>query len=119
MKNNFKVSKKKFSFTLGASTQISFISPEATEHKTSLFLFNTNYEVYSYSYLCYGQEQTRFIYQGRLIQEANGMTLIDDPCLQQNYNETISYSRLNTTACARGRYQAPASFNENTTVIFR
>jgi adenosinetriphosphatase len=82
-------------------------------------LFNTNYDVYSYSYLCYGQEQARLIYQGQLVQQANGVTLIDDPCLQSDYNQTMTYGIINNTACAIQRYAAPAGFNTTTSVIFR
>jgi hypothetical protein len=81
-------------------------------------LFTTIYDVYSHSYLCYGQEQTRLIYQGILVQQANGATLIDDPCLQSGYNQTMSYSTINNTACSIQQYVAPANFNSTTNVIF-
>jgi hypothetical protein len=82
-------------------------------------LFDTDYNVYSHSYLCYGQEQLRLIYQGQLVQQKNGSTLIDDPCLQSDYNQTLSYSTINNTACAIQRYTAPAGFNQTTNVTFR
>jgi hypothetical protein len=81
-------------------------------------LFNTDYDVYSHSYLCYGQEQTRLIYQGQLVQQANGIVLINDPCLQSGYNQTISYSVINNTACAVNRYVAPVNFTSGTNVTF-
>ena len=83
-------------------------------------LFNTNYDVYSHSYLCYGQEQTRLIYQGQLVQQANGAVLINDPCLQTGYSQTISYNVINNTACAIiQRYVAPAGFSATTNITFR
>jgi hypothetical protein len=107
------------SICTGASTQISFIASEAILEHYSLDLFDKNYDVYSHSYLCYGQEQTRLIYQGQMVQQANGQTLIADPCLQSDYNQTISYSVISQTACAINRYVAPASFNTTTNVTFR
>lgn len=104
---------------LGASTQISFIASNAQYDKYTMNLFNTNYDVYAHSYLCYGQDQIRLIHQGKLVQQANGATLIDDPCLQSNYNQTISYSIINNTACSIQRYTAPATFSSNTNVTFR
>lgn len=82
-------------------------------------LFNTNYDVYSYSHLCYGQDQLRLIHQGQLVQQANGLTVIDDPCLQSNYSETVIYSSINGSACARNRFVAPSSFTAATSVTFR
>lgn len=108
-----------FFVCLGASTQISFIAPNATNERYTMNLFDTNYDVYAHSYLCYGQDQLRLIYQGNLVEQANGTTLIDDPCLQSDYNQTISYSAINNTACAIQRYTAPAGYNSNTTVTFR
>src|ERR1700722_2009459 len=99
-----------FYICIGASTQLSFIAPNATSELFTMNLFNTNYDVYSHSYLCYGQEQTRLVYQGQLVQQANGSTLINDPCLQTGYSQTISYNVINNTACAANRFTAPVSF---------
>ena len=108
-----------FCISIGASTQISFIAPNATSEHYTMNLFNTNYDVYSHSYLCYGQDQMRLIYQGQLVQQANGVTLIDDPCLQVGYNQTLSYGTISGTACAINRYTAPANFTTTTSVTFR
>ena len=82
-------------------------------------LFNVDYDVYSHSYLCYGQEQTRIVYQGKLIQQANGSAMIDDPCLQSGFVETVSYRAVGGSPCALGRFVAPANFTSSTQVKFR
>jgi hypothetical protein len=82
-------------------------------------LFNTDYDVYSHSYLCYGQDQMRLIYQGELVQQANGSILVDDPCLQVGYNQTLTYGKISSTACAIQRYMTPANFTTATNVTFR
>ncbi|CAF4437913.1 unnamed protein product, partial [Rotaria magnacalcarata] len=50
----------------GASTQISFISPNATNDRFDMTLFDTQYDLYSHSYLCYGTEQLRLLHLGQL-----------------------------------------------------
>jgi hypothetical protein len=81
-------------------------------------LFDTDYAVYSHSYLCYGQEQTRLIYLGQLVQQANGTDSIDDPCLQSGYSQNITYEDIFSTACAANRYVAPVNFTSGTNVTF-
>ena len=82
-------------------------------------LFDTDYDVYSHSYLCYGQDQLRLIYQGQLVQQANGLILIDDPCLQSGYIQNISYSSISGTACAIGRLTTPTGVNSSSLITFR
>ncbi|UJR31782.1 hypothetical protein I4U23_019260 [Adineta vaga] len=103
----------------GASTQLSFIAPDATNERYTMNLFDTNYDVYSHSYLCYGQDQLRLIYQGQLVQQANGSYSIDDPCLQAGYNQNLSYATISTTACASNRFVAPTGITTTSLITFR
>ncbi|CAF1074376.1 unnamed protein product [Adineta ricciae] len=103
----------------GASTQLSFIAPQATSEHYLMNLFDTDYDVYSHSYLCYGQDQLRLIYQGQLVQQANGLISIDDPCLQSGYIQNISYSSISGTACAIGRLTTPTGVNSTSLITFR
>jgi hypothetical protein len=101
---------------VGASTQISFVSPNATNDRFDMNLFNTEYEVYSHSFLCYGAEQIRRIYVGQIVNKANGSLLLYDPCLQDGYIENLTYSYIFDTPCARDQY-APLP-DLNTSSIF-
>lgn len=103
-------------FIKGASTQLSFFSPNATDDRFVMDLFNTKYDIYSHSYLCYGTEQLRLIYLGQLVNKENGSSPINEPCLQSNYTQQISYSDLFGTPCARNQY-APSP-DLNTSAIF-
>jgi hypothetical protein len=103
----------------GASTQISFYAPEATNERYTMDLFSTKYDVYSYSYLCYGQEQTRIVYQGQRIQAFNGSTIVDDPCLQRDYTSNVTYKDINSSACSVGQFVSPHNFTSATKVMFR
>ena len=81
-------------------------------------LFNTDYDVYSHSYLCFGQEQTRAIFQSQLVQDANGSSNISDPCLQPGYIQNISLSTLTNNACVRGGFIVPSNLTA-TMIQFR
>jgi adenosinetriphosphatase len=82
-------------------------------------LFNTSYDVYSHAYLCYGQDQIRLIYQGQLVQQANGAVSINDPCLQPGYRENITYNELFSSPCVTSRYRASSSFTSKMNITFR
>uniref|UniRef100_A0A8D0EGE6 Ectonucleoside triphosphate diphosphohydrolase 8 n=1 Tax=Strix occidentalis caurina TaxID=311401 RepID=A0A8D0EGE6_STROC len=80
----------------GASTQISFM-PESSVmnwNETSKFtLYGYNYNIYTHSYLCYGQNEML----KRL--ESSSSTRVDHPCYPKDYNETISLSSFRTSPC--------------------
>ena len=67
-------------------------------------LFDTNYEVYSHSYLCYGTEQFRLVYLANLINRANGSNATNDPCLQEGYVDYVGYDEIFGTPCNKGQY---------------
>jgi hypothetical protein len=67
-------------------------------------LFDTDYDVYSHSYLCYGTEQFRLTYLAHIVNKANGTNLINDPCLQEGYTQSSNYSSIFSTPCAQNQY---------------
>ena len=94
---------------IGASTQISFVSPEAIYDRFNMNLFNTEYNVYSHSYLCYGAEQIRRVYVGKLVNQGNGSVVMDDPCLQTGYNQSLTYNDIFDNPCVKNR-SAPSLY---------
>ncbi|CAF3644356.1 unnamed protein product [Rotaria sp. Silwood1] len=102
----------------GASTQISFVSPNAINDRFNMNLFNTEYDIYSHSYLCYGTEQLRLIYLGQLVNNANGSLLINEPCLQNGYVQNLTYDKLFSTPCARDQYAPLPSLNKSSIFSF-
>ncbi|XP_013809900.1 ectonucleoside triphosphate diphosphohydrolase 8-like [Apteryx mantelli] len=86
----------------GASTQISFI-PKGSVIKwneTSKFtLYGYNYNIYTHSYLCYGQNEVLKRLAKELIAESSSSTQVEHPCYPKNYNETISLSSFHTSPC--------------------
>ena len=98
---------------------MSFVSPNATNDRFDMNLFNTEYDIYSHSYLCYGTEQLRLIYLGQLVNKANGSTAIDEPCLQSGYIQYLNYSSIFDTPCARDQYAPLPDLNISSTYSFK
>uniref|UniRef100_A0A8C0FQN0 Ectonucleoside triphosphate diphosphohydrolase 8 n=1 Tax=Bubo bubo TaxID=30461 RepID=A0A8C0FQN0_BUBBB len=86
----------------GASTQISFM-PESSVmnwNETSKFtLYGYNYNIYTHSYLCYGQNEMLKRLAKELIAESSSSTRVDHPCYPKDYNETVSLSSFRTSPC--------------------
>ncbi|CAF1925772.1 unnamed protein product [Rotaria magnacalcarata] len=102
----------------GGSTQLSFIAPHASKQRFAMNLFNATYDVYSHSYLCYGQEQSRLVHLSQLIKRTNATSLINDPCLQSGYIQNITSKELFRTACIHREYVPSTNLNQSTTFSF-
>uniref|UniRef100_A0A8B9U013 Ectonucleoside triphosphate diphosphohydrolase 8 n=1 Tax=Anas zonorhyncha TaxID=75864 RepID=A0A8B9U013_9AVES len=86
----------------GASTQISFIPKGSVINwnETSRFmLYGYNYNIYTHSYLCYGQNEMVKRLAKELILESSSSTRVEHPCYPKDYNETISLSSFHTSPC--------------------
>lgn len=53
------------------------------------------------------------------MQQANGSTIVNDPCLQAGFNQSMSYNAIGSTPCAVEKYVAPENFTSATNVIFQ
>ncbi|NXH18845.1 ENTP8 diphosphohydrolase, partial [Bucco capensis] len=86
----------------GASTQISFM-PEGSmvnwDEGSKLRLYGYNYNIYTHSYLCYGQNEMLKRLAKELIVESPSSTQVDHPCYPRGYKETISLSSFRTSPC--------------------
>jgi len=102
----------------GASTQITFVSPNATHDLFNISLSNTEYDIYSHSYLCYGTEQVRLIYLGQIVNKAKGSLLINDPCLQDGYVQNLSYNAIFSAYCVQNQYAPLPSLDKSATYSF-
>ncbi|CAF2709893.1 unnamed protein product [Rotaria sp. Silwood2] len=102
----------------GASTQISFIAPNAANDSFNMNLFDTEYDIYSHSYLCYGTEQLRLLYLGQLVNDANGSLLIDEPCLQIGYIQNLTYDDIFNTPCIQNQSIPLPSLNVSSIFSF-
>ncbi|NXI98897.1 ENTP8 diphosphohydrolase, partial [Psophia crepitans] len=85
----------------GASTQISFV-PEGSvinwNEASKFMLYGFNYNIYTHSYLCYGQNEMLKRLAKELI-AVRGEQGVDHPCYPKDYNETVSLSSFRTSPC--------------------
>ncbi|NWI62611.1 ENTP8 diphosphohydrolase, partial [Todus mexicanus] len=85
----------------GASTQISFMPKGSVINwnKASTFtLYGYKYNIYTHSYLCYGQnEMLRRLAKELIV--VRGELGVDHPCYPKDYNETVSLSSFRTSPC--------------------
>ncbi|NXV37843.1 ENTP8 diphosphohydrolase, partial [Rissa tridactyla] len=88
----------------GASTQISFM-PESSvvnwNEASKFMLYGYDYNIYTHSYLCYGQNEMlkRLAKELIVVRGELGGTRVDHPCYPKDYNETVSLSSFRTSPC--------------------
>ncbi|XP_048202856.1 ectonucleoside triphosphate diphosphohydrolase 8 isoform X2 [Perognathus longimembris pacificus] len=87
---------------LGAtSTQISFVpaGPILDQSTQATFcLYSTNYSIYTYSHLCYGQDQVLSRLLAALVQSSS-KTLVHHPCYHSGYQAVLPVSTLRSSPC--------------------
>ncbi|KAF1461824.1 Ectonucleoside triphosphate diphosphohydrolase 8, partial [Pygoscelis antarcticus] len=85
----------------GASTQISFM-PEGSvinwNEAPKFTLYGYNYNIYTHSYLCYGQNEMLKRLAKELI-AVRGELAVAHPCYPKDYSETVSLSSFRTSPC--------------------
>ncbi|NXA57513.1 ENTP8 diphosphohydrolase, partial [Nothocercus julius] len=93
----------------GESTQISFIPKSSVlnwNEVSKVTLYGYNYNIYTQSYLCYGQNavlkrlaQTLIEVRGKPAAHQTLPTQVGHPCYPKDYRESIWLSSLHTTPC--------------------
>ncbi|NXS43116.1 ENTP8 diphosphohydrolase, partial [Balaeniceps rex] len=85
----------------GASTQISFMPERSVinwNEASKFTLYGYNYNIYTHSYLCYGQNEMLKRLAKELIAVRRELG-VNHPCYPKDYNETISLSSFRTSPC--------------------
>ncbi|NP_001002379.2 ectonucleoside triphosphate diphosphohydrolase 8 isoform X1 [Danio rerio] len=102
----------------GASTQISFTPKDPVRDPNSAFnlqLYGYKYELYTYSYLCYGKDQALKKLQAYLHKNAGSSSSISHPCYHKGYNLNLTLAELYNSPCV----VPPSSFNPKDTILFK
>uniref|UniRef100_A0A8C3V1H0 Ectonucleoside triphosphate diphosphohydrolase 8 n=1 Tax=Catharus ustulatus TaxID=91951 RepID=A0A8C3V1H0_CATUS len=89
----------------GASTQITFMPEDSLlgQNEGSEFtLYGYSYNIYTHSYLCYGQNEMLKRLAKELIVESSSSTLVQHPCYPKGYTETVSLSSFRASPCTDG-----------------
>ncbi|XP_038046366.1 ectonucleoside triphosphate diphosphohydrolase 8-like [Patiria miniata] len=90
----------------GASTQITFVPKDPStvpdEYKAKLRLYGTDYELYTYSFLCYGANEARRRLEANLIKESNFSSPTENPCAARNHTYTVDGEYLWKAPCSTG-----------------
>ncbi|NWT13944.1 ENTP8 diphosphohydrolase, partial [Vireo altiloquus] len=93
----------------GASTQITFV-PEGSvlrQKEASAFtLYGYSYNIYTHSYLCYGQNEMLKRLAKELIVSPPSPR-VQHPCYPKGYNETLSLSSFRASPCTNGDPRLP------------
>ncbi|KAM9618755.1 ectonucleoside triphosphate diphosphohydrolase 1 isoform 1-T1 [Trichechus inunguis] len=88
----------------GASTQITFVPKDTNISSPIKFmqfrLYGWNYTVYTYSFLCYGQDQALLLKLAKDTVETPSGTLLD-PCFHPGYERMVDISDLFNNVCTR------------------
>ncbi|KAM9197024.1 ectonucleoside triphosphate diphosphohydrolase 1 [Dugong dugon] len=88
----------------GASTQITFVPKDTNISSPIKFmqfrLYGWNYTVYTYSFLCYGQDQALLLKLAKDTMATPSGTLLD-PCFHPGYERTVNISDLFNNVCTR------------------
>ncbi|XP_041854851.1 ectonucleoside triphosphate diphosphohydrolase 2-like [Melanotaenia boesemani] len=104
----------------GASTQITFVTPEKVEAKSNemvLKLFGQTYRLYTQSFLCYGQDQFLRKLLARLIQaQGLGTKQISHPCFPRNFSTSIRLGEDVFNSPCTAAYR-PAQFDPDMDVM--
>ncbi|CAF1130295.1 unnamed protein product [Rotaria sordida] len=119
----------------GASTQVTFtykdnVNNESIpdEFTTSISLFDTVYNPYAHSYLCWGKHEALKRYRARLLNAAlstkrlylsnTKQILVRDPCLTVGANDTLTMNSLFRSSCTANEKQVYHTRTNITTFKF-
>uniref|UniRef100_A0A4W4F064 Ectonucleoside triphosphate diphosphohydrolase 8 n=1 Tax=Electrophorus electricus TaxID=8005 RepID=A0A4W4F064_ELEEL len=88
----------------GASAQISFTPKDPVKDPGSAFdlqLYGYRYQLYTYSYLCYGKDQALKMLQAYLhmVSAARPSSVVQHPCYHRNYSLTLKLGELYNSPC--------------------
>ncbi|XP_072518314.1 ectonucleoside triphosphate diphosphohydrolase 2 [Salminus brasiliensis] len=104
----------------GASTQITFLTPDEVEDKKdqmTLRLYGRDYSLYTHSYLCYGKEEFLRRLLALLITSQGTPNTVYHPCYPSDHNETLKLEQVFESPCTKS--QRPPSYRPQASVTLQ
>ncbi|KAI4885052.1 hypothetical protein NFI96_015973, partial [Prochilodus magdalenae] len=104
----------------GASTQITFVTPDKVEdekNRMTLRLYGQDYSLYTHSYLCYGKEEFLRRLLALLIASQDITDTVHHPCYPFDHSETLELQQVFESPCTIS--QRPASYEPQATVTIQ
>ncbi|XP_048876665.1 ectonucleoside triphosphate diphosphohydrolase 2-like [Brienomyrus brachyistius] len=104
----------------GASTQITFVTREAAEDRRNhmtLRLYGQDYNLYTHSFLCYGQGQMLLRLVASLMQFQGYNGTVVHPCYPVGYSVTMKLSEVFNSPCTSGFRPSQPNLDSTVTVV--
>ncbi|KAM4634123.1 ectonucleoside triphosphate diphosphohydrolase 2 [Polymixia lowei] len=101
----------------GASTQITFVTPDEVEdekNRMKLRLYGQEYSLYTHSFLCYGRDQALKRLLAHLIKSSGYPGTVSHPCLPLGHNVTMKLESVFESSCTA--VQRPNAYNPQASV---
>nr|XP_055036226.1 ectonucleoside triphosphate diphosphohydrolase 2 [Misgurnus anguillicaudatus] len=86
----------------GASTQITFETPETIEDKKNqmnLRLYGHEYSLYTHSYLCYGKEEALRRILAYLVKSQDNSSIVYHPCYPSDFTDVFQLDKVFDSPC--------------------
>ncbi|XP_061460120.1 ectonucleoside triphosphate diphosphohydrolase 2 isoform X2 [Rhineura floridana] len=103
----------------GASTQITFETPEAIEsrpaNEVTLRLYGQTYKVYTHSFLCYGRDQILKRLLSKVLKAERHILQVNNPCWPRGYRRNFTMESVYDSPCTVA--EKPASYFPSAIVI--
>ncbi|KAL7843960.1 hypothetical protein SRHO_G00224990 [Serrasalmus rhombeus] len=103
----------------GASTQITFVTPEKVEdenYSMTLRLYGQDYSLYTHSYLCYGKGEFLRRLLAHLITSQGPTGTVYNPCYPSDHNETLELQQVFESPCTKSQRPAPYEPHASVTI---
>ncbi|KAL7061885.1 hypothetical protein AAHC03_0597 [Spirometra sp. Aus1] len=90
----------------GASTQIAFVPTKdvPAQHTMPISMFGQSYNLYSYSFLCYGKGANGQRYIAQIISEAKNLNTVMSPCHLRGYEKMVDTATIFTAPCVTSKF---------------
>uniref|UniRef100_A0A671QSH2 Ectonucleoside triphosphate diphosphohydrolase 2-like n=1 Tax=Sinocyclocheilus anshuiensis TaxID=1608454 RepID=A0A671QSH2_9TELE len=94
----------------GASTQITFETPETVENELNsmtMRLYGQEYSLYTHSYLCYGKEEALHQILAYLVESQGNISKVYHPCYPSDFTDVFKLEQVFDSPCTVSKRPKP------------